>query len=49
MGNATFSIPLEAPLKVGKYVLKAEAKITRKDAPKPTISRRWVTIENEVR
>jgi len=47
LGNATFSIPLTAPSKAGKYTLKAEAKISGKDAPKPTISRRWVTIENE--
>jgi hypothetical protein len=49
LGNATFSIPLSAPSKPGKYTLKAEAEISGKDAPKPTISRRWVNIENPIR
>lgn len=46
LGNATINMKLAAPVKPGKYLLKAEAKITGKDAPKPTLSRRWVTIEN---
>jgi hypothetical protein len=43
LGDHTLEVPLEIPRVSGKHTLRASANSGR---AKPTLSRRWVTLEN---
>jgi beta-galactosidase len=45
LGDASYELPLAVPDTAGKCTLKATATPAGPNAPAPTISRRWVTVE----